>query len=230
MRRLLITITVLSAMAMILGLICRKSYTDKGLCALRTMENVRELDCNINQIFTEDTVELFISDITESMESLETQCDIYVVEPLNCLKQNNFTMLQSVQVTQVIRGEAVVGEEINIVTSGGIYDSKYKYHEHDNDRPIFSGLINLLYPQNVYLVFLEPLGTNQYADVKSYYYAFPILSAFNVSSDESVVNGGDIADMHYNDFGSSEFLCDSQYTLECLLEFKREVLRKYGLL
>lgn len=230
MRRLLITIILFSTIALMLGLVCRNSYTNKGICEIGTIEDVRELDCNVNQIFTEDTVELFISDITESMESLEAQCDIYVVEPINSLKQNNFTMIQSVRVTEVIRGDAVEGEDINIVTSGGIYDSKYKYHEYENNRPIFYGLMNLLYPQNVYLVFLDPLGTNQYADVKSYYYTFPILSAFNVSSDESVVNGGNIEDMHYNDFGSSEFLCDSQYTLACLLEFKREVLRKYGLL
>ncbi len=230
MRRLLITIILLCTIALVMGLVCKKSYTDKGLCAISTIEDVRELDCNVNQIFTEDTVGMFISDIAESMDVLGKQCDIYVVEPLNYLQQNNFTMIQSVRVSEVIRGDAVVGEEINIVTSGGVYDSKYQYHEYDNDRPIFYGLMNLLYPQNDYLVFLAPLGTNQYAEEKSYYYTFPILSAFNLSSDESVVNGENIENIHYNDFGSSEFLCDSQYTLECLLEYKREVLKKYGLL
>lgn len=227
MRRLLVTIIICCGITLGLGLICKNSYTDKGICEIQTIEDVQKLNCNVNQIFTKDDVELFISDMDNKAEALE-KGDIYIVQSLNSLEQNNFTMTQSVGVVEVIQGDAVVGEQINIVTSGGVYDQKYKYHDYENDSPIYYGLMNLLYPENLYLVFLAPLETNIYTEEKYYYYTSSILCAFNLTSDESAIVEKDISQICYNDFGAGEFLCDSEYTLDYLLKYKRKIVQKYN--
>ena len=64
-------------------------------------------------------------------------------------------------------------------------------------------------------------------DKESYYLAFTLFSVFNLSSDYSYPINKPVAEIDYNEFGNSEFLCDTEYTLGKLLEFKRKIIDLY---
>ncbi|MBO5335560.1 MAG: hypothetical protein J6A94_00310 [Lachnospiraceae bacterium] len=209
-----------------LGFVCKSSYEDRGISSLRTVEDVEALNCNVNQIFTKEDVEQFLPDVEEMLEGLSEDADIYIVKPLNHLRQYNFTLTQDVEVVEVLQGDALEKETVRIVSNGGIYDQKYGVYEYDNSAPIYFGLTNLLFPENEYLVFLEPLKTNAYYEVKHYNPADALFFAFNLTCDESTPISGGVNEIAYNDFGRSEFLCDSEETLEHLQSFKKEVIEK----
>jgi len=207
-----------------LGFVCKSSYEDRGISSLRTVEDVEALNCNVNQIFTKEDVEQFLPDVEEMLEGLSEDAGIYIVKPLNHLQQYNFTLTQDVEVVEVLQGDALEKETVRIVSNGGIYDQKYGVYEYDNSAPIYFGLTNLLFPENEYLVFLEPLKTNAYYEVKHYNPADALFFAFNLTCDESTPVSGGVNEIAYNDFGRSEFLCDSEETLEHLQSFKKEVI------
>lgn len=224
MKRFLVMVGIILCGALALGFVCKSSYVDRGISGLRIVEDIEALNCNVNQIFTEEDVELFIADAREQFQNLSEDVNIYVVKPQNNLQQYNFTMLQDVEVVEVIQGDAMVNETIQIVSNGGVYDQKYRYYEYDNTAPIYYGMTNLFLPDNLYVVFVEPLETNIYTDVKHYNPAFPVFSAFNMTSDYSLPVCGSVNKIRYNDFGKSEFFCDTEETLESILDFKREVI------
>jgi hypothetical protein len=51
---------------------------------------------------------------------------------------------------------------------GGVYDRKYRAINYTNDRPIYSGFINIMLPDSEYLVFVNPLEINELTEIKRY--------------------------------------------------------------
>lgn len=211
----------------VIGFLGKISFQDRGIIGIRTLEDVRSLDCNVNQLFTEEDVDLFIEGAVASFQNSSENVDVFVVKPMNNLRQYNYTMIQEAEVVEVIRGNSVKNNIIQIVTSGGVYDQKYKFHEYDNPRPLFYGMMNLMFSDNLYLVFLQPLETNVYERVERYFTAFTLFSTLNITSDYSIPANVDITKVHYNDFGNSEFLCDSDSTIDKILKFKKEIINAF---
>lgn len=205
----------------------KQNIKDMGIAAIQNIEDIRALDCNANQIFTEADVKLFIADAGSKHGNLSEDVEIYVVTPTNKITQYNFTMLQEVEITETIRGGGTKNDRIQIVTAGGIYDQKYRYYDYTNDRPVYYGMTNILLPGNKYLVFLEQLKINRYTECKRYNLAMPLFSTFNITSDYSKPVNKPVSEISYNEYGDSEYLCDTSDTIECLLNFKHSILDIY---
>lgn len=225
---------ILSIVTILLGLcidmVFRYHCIDRGIMDIHTIEDIRRLDCNVNQMFTKDNVDGFIASGKKWFSQSHEGVDIYIVRPANRLDQYSDTMLQEVEIVQVIQGTGEESDTIKIVTVGGIYDQIYHPRDDfDNDRPLFRGMRNLLFSDNQYLVFLEPLTLNKYTKMKQYRFADSLFGSFNITSDYSTPIDKQVYTIAYNDFGDSEFLCDTPETLEKLLEFKHSILEEYNI-
>lgn len=210
-----------------IGIGFRHNMCDRGISGIRKIEDIQALDCNVNQIFLEEDVELFIEDGKKQFDNLPETVEIYVVIPTGAVRQRNFTFFQEVKIAKIIKGEQKEAEIIEIVTSGGFYDQKHKYHHYSNDRPLYFGMRNILLPENEYLIFVQPLKVNAYTERKRYNLASLLFGTFNLSSDYSRPIDKPINEILYNEYGDSEYLCDTNNTLERLLEFKQDIVGRY---
>ena len=226
MKRTFILILFLVVSALAIGMTGKTSFRDSGVIAIENIEDIRNLNCNVNQIFTENDVELFIADYSASyFRQISDDVTVMIVKPTDVIHQYNFTMTQAVEIIEVIHGEAQAGDIVEIVSSGGVYDGEYAFHTYDNDRPLHYGMINLMFPDNYYLIFVNPLEINDYTQVQRYREAISLFSQFNLSSDYSKPINAPIETLAYNDYENSEFLCDTQETVDKLVAFKTEVLQ-----
>ena len=214
------------AVTLLAGLICKNSFKNLGIADIEKMEDIRALECNVNQIFTEKDVELFIEGCPVGyFEEAFEEKTVLIVKPTDKIHQYNFTMTQEMEIIEVLNGVAKEGDSVEFVSIGGVYDQRYAFHRYDNDRPLHYGMMNLLCPDSYYLVFAEALETNAYTDVQRYRGAFTLFNTFNLSSDYSKPINAPIETIAYNDYENSEFLCDTQETVDKLVVFKTEVLQ-----
>lgn len=227
MKKIFLTSVITIMVGLCIAICFKYNCTNRGIIDIHTIADIQVLNCNVTQMFTEEDVDLFIADAENYFRALPENIDIYIVSPTNNITQNDFTMIQEVKIDKVIRGESAQSENIQIVTTGGIYDQVYSYQKYTNDRPLFSGMINILLPDNQYLVFLDQLGINRYTAEKRYYLARPLFSTYNITSNYSIPIDEPVNTVAYNDFGNSEYLCDTQNTLDQLLAFKKNILDQY---
>ena len=222
--------TVLTISALLMGLIGKHSFRDNGVMGIRTLEDVRMLDCNVNQIFTRKDVDAFINDLSVTFsKNLPDNTNVLIVKPTNNIRQYDFTMTQEVKIIEVLTGSAEKGSLVELVAGGGVYDQRYKYigDNYKNSRPIYFGMMNIMFPDNLYLVFVNALNANNYTDTMRYRMAFSLFSAFNITDDYSIPIDKSANVISYNDFDNSEFLCESYDTLEKLLKFKQQVIDQF---
>lgn len=209
------------------GIGFRQNAGDSGISRIRNIEDIRALECNVNQIFTEDDVELFIEDGRKQHDGLSEAVEIYVVTPTDVVTQLNFTFFQEVRISKTIKGDRTENEIVEIVTQGGFYDQKYKYYDYSNDRPLYYGMTNILLPGYEYLVFVQPLKVNKHTDRKRYNLATRLFGTFNLTSDYSKPIDKPVNEISYNEYGDSEYLCDTYDTIDYLVRFKHSIVEKY---
>lgn len=227
MKKIFLTSVIAIMVALCIAIVFRCNCKNRGIIDIHTIEDIKVLNCNVNQMFSEEDVDLFIADAENYFSALPENINIYIVSPTNNITQNDFTMIQEVKIDKIIRGECAQSDNIQIVTTGGIYDQIYRYHAYTNDRPLFYGMINILLPNNQYLVFLNQMRINMYTEEKRFYLARPLFSTYNITSDYSIPIDEPVNTIAYNDFGDSEYLCDTQNTLDHLLAFKKCVLDQF---
>ena len=84
-----------------------------------------------------------------------------------------------------------------------------------------------MFSEYQYLIFIVPLALNKYTEMKQYRFENSLFGSFNITSDYSLPIDKPANQIAYNDFGDSEFLCDTQETLDQILELKHSVLERY---
>lgn len=227
MRKWALVVILIVVLVLGVGMIGKSNFKDGGIISIKNMEDIRALNCNVNQIFTKEDVDAFMADYpVEFFEQAMQEYCVAVVKPMDNIHQYDFTMTQEVEIVNVINGEIQQGSAVEIVCDGGVYGQEYKYYVYDNDRPIFYGMINMMLPGNEYLVFVEPLETNEYTEKQRYRLAFDLFATWNLSDDYSKPIDKPINEICYNEYENSEFLCDTPETVEKLLSLKKEVLLK----
>jgi hypothetical protein len=110
--------------------------------------------------------------------------------------------------------------------SADVYNAVFAVN-YANDRPIYSGFINLMLPDSEYLAFVNPLVINELTEIKRYRIESPFFCVLNLTSDYSKPVNKPVSETTYNDFGNSEFFCQSEATLNRLLEIKRSIISTF---
>lgn len=222
---LLLGLTVFAAL---IGLIGKSSFKDRGILSVSSIEDIKNINPNINQIFTEEDVESFIAGYKEGRyENLSDDTEVWIVQSNDKITQYDFSMLQEVKILQVLRGAAEENSIAVVASSGGIYDQKYRYHSYDNEAPVFFGMMNVMLPKQEYLLFVKKMDASKYTDKQYYRVAFPLFSYFNLTEDYARALNASADSLRYSDVGNSEFLCDTQETVQKLMDFKQEVIGKF---
>ena len=146
-------------------------------------------------------------------EELELEIDestsIFVVRPTEEIEDNGYIVLQKVEITQVLKGEVQVSEQIWVSNMSGIYKGENW------------GMTNLMYPEYEYLVCAEKLGEEYHQKL----WIGPI--RLDNSTDGESLDG--TKEYCYAELKEYKYFADSEETLELLYQRERYVLEKVGL-
>ncbi|MDR2043011.1 MAG: hypothetical protein LBQ15_01315 [Clostridium sp.] len=229
MKKISIVIFIVLVCNISFGLYAKNTYKDCGVAAFNTVDEALGLNPNINQIFTEDDVDLFISDIKKRIDTIADDVLVLVVQPTGKMKQYGFSSVQEVSILSVLRGDVSTENSIEIASigGGGVYSQEYAYYDYSNERPVLFGMVNVLLPEKEYLVFLTPLKLNSITTSPYYRYAWSPQSSFRISDDYSVAVNKTASDTSYEEFKGSEFFCDTEETVNKLLQLKHTVVARY---
>ena len=231
MKRIAILSVIAVSIAITIGFVSKSTFQDNGIISISKIEDIRLLNCNVNQVFTDsDEFGIYQGEYTmQTLEELGNMAVILRVRPTNNIRQYNFTTTQQVQITAVVKGNAVIGALVELVYSGGgVYDQKYRSTNYTNDCPIYSGFTNYMLPNNEYLVFVDPLEINEFTDIKRYKIESPLFCVLNLTSDYSIPVDKPFNELTYNEFCESEFFCRSEKTLNRVLEIKHYIINHYA--
>lgn len=142
-------------------------------------------------------------------EELEESTAIFVVCPTEEIEDNGYIALQKVKITQVLKGEAQVSDEIWVSNMSGIYKDENW------------GMTNLMYPEYEYLVCVEKLGEEYHQKLC----IGPV--RLDNSTDCEPLDG--TKEYCYAELKGYKYFADSEEALELLYERERYVLEKVGL-
>lgn len=232
MKHVALVSIILVLLALSIGLIFKLGFKDNKIISIQSIDDIVGLNCNINQIFSdEDEFGVFQDDyISKIADELDKASSILIVRPTGYIRQYNYTSLQQVEVIEVIRGSASAGDIIELTGTGvfSVYDQKYAAMDYDNDNPIYSGFVNCMMNRHEYLVFVEDLSLNKISNVKKYWVESPFFTVLDLTSDYSIPVNKPVNELKYNDFAESEFFCQSEKMLNRLLEIKYYILNRYA--
>lgn len=231
MKRISLLMVIAVSIAVTVGFVSKSTFRDSGIMSISRTEDVRLLNCNVNQIFADsDEFGIFQAEYAERrLEELSNTAFILRATPTDNIRQYNFTATQEVQITAVLKGDAAAGGLVELVyTGGGVYDQKYRATDYTNDRPVYSGFCNYMLPGNEYLVFVDALEINEFTDIKRYKIESPLFCVLNLTSDYSIPVDKPVSELAYNEFGESEFFCQSEKMLNRVLEIKHYIISRYA--
>jgi len=142
-------------------------------------------------------------------EEVEESTSIFVVRPTEEIEDNGYIVLQKVKITQVLKGEAQVSDEIWVSNMSGIYKDENW------------GMTNLMYPEYEYLVCVEKLGEEYHQKL----WIGPV--CLDNSTDCEPLD--EAKEYCYAELKGYKYFADSEEALELLYERERYVLEKVGL-
>lgn len=164
---LLLISGVLVVIGLAVAIHARLSLTSVGIEDVASVTDLRALDVQIGYRSGQDgkAETLCTHYRTEGQQYVDMVCEAptaLVVVPLDDFHQYRGSFSQRVRVEQVIHSMDVVkpGDEITIFRSGGLVNR--------SGIVTYDGTVNVLLPEQTYLVFLEPSNLNPYTDVQSY--------------------------------------------------------------
>jgi len=146
---------------------------------------------------------------------------VVVGKPTGQISQCYMSFSQEITVEKVISGTGIeAGECYNIYQS-------YGFNINENNKIIYSEILNIMNPDSSYLIFLEPSELNGKASKNTYYYSDYFMPYLNLSSDYSEPITKNIEDLKFSDLKESEFFAGSQRILDQIYVIKKKIIKKY---
>ncbi len=137
----------------------RRSYISVGIEKIHTVSDMEELGIVTapeRQEASGEAITLY-GDVIDGAEYE------LIVEPVGDFVQYRGSYAQRAKVAEVVSGdETLVGQTIAIYHSGGLYCSHNKIK--------FESSLELMYPENLYHVYLNESELNEYMEEKEFYF------------------------------------------------------------
>lgn len=203
----------------------KKSYISLGIENVSDVNELQNLEIQINYAYGINHDEKsFCKDLetnTEAyIEDLDTASAILLIEPLGNFKQFRGSYSQDAVVSEIIRCEnntIEVGSTITIYQYGGI--------ENHNGILNYVQTTNLLYPDNMYLVFLEESELNTYTGKNEFYYSNSIFSSIKLNDNAAET----CTSFDFNECNDIHFFCVSEKISKSILLFEDALFQKYNI-
>ncbi|GHU43452.1 hypothetical protein FACS1894111_09070 [Clostridia bacterium] len=209
-----------------IGLFCKSHFRDIGISGIRTLSDVKALDCQVGFVIDDEFVEGSLKNF--SYENFDQAPIALIVSPTNKLRQYNQMNVQEVTVIKSIKGDVPEQSTIRVIHMGGVVH--YDFGENKNNfTPIFADVMNLMQARNEYLIFLTPYDLNEYTGEADYdIVCMGAFNYFNLTTDgNGVVAKGTTGISCLADFEGAEFLTDTKEHYDTLLEMKHKVIERY---
>lgn len=222
MKKFLLIQTALFALTIVIGIMCRSTFTNSGLSDIKTANDALKLTCYIQGgNYSEESIQDYY-DIEAQVKNSDNASTILVVKSTDNITQHFWIMAQRVVVKDVIRGDAnLTGSMIDIYSRGFANSVDF------GQGPTYYGQNNLMFAENEYLVFLGPMKGAKYLEIPSYEFAESSLPCLNLSKDtnsyltvtDKMITFGDVKDV--------EFFTASQKMLAQINLIKDEIIARY---
>lgn len=211
-------IVVCTVVGLSYTVVLRNRFTSKGIEQIETVDDLKNLDIHTNLIMTSAEAKFVSADTT-----LEEGTSVLVVEPTGKFHQYRGSFSQEVEVISVQDGECDVepGELIQIYRAFGI---RYRDDGVINDEIIYPLYVNIMYPENRYLVFVGESELNVYLTQKEFYVNKSYPSVINIDLEEPKPASSD-----FNQCEGLDIFCATQEVADEVYEVERQILKKYGI-
>jgi hypothetical protein len=203
------------------GLYCKSQFLNIGIADIRGISDLQNLDGKIQEMITAD----FMTSMQTNMDYrvYENAPFILTVKPTGKVRQFNQTNIQEVVVVQSQKGDIAAGTVINVTHFGGMIHYNFGEYQ-DVQTPLFPDLVNLMQPDQEYLIFAEANVLGEYF-VERYYDLVGSYGLYYVNlsiEDNSVI--AQQKEYQLSDFADHEFIVDSQEYLNILNEIKKKII------
>lgn len=219
------------------------SMHDYGLDKITTYEDFIEYTKELKtDIYTMEASELMEYEETalNYLESQTGETSIFVVKAGSDFRIKSNCFFQNAQVEEVIQGDSqLCGKEIRLAKSGGVHIfEEMEESVYVNTLPA----VNVMKPENRYLVFCEEAEISYALSVPLYRIALSPYALLNIDRDDEhaisdyemvtfIIDGFEYEEpvASYTDWINQEFMGNSDETLGVFLSVKKELLQKYNL-
>lgn len=213
-------------MATVLGQAGKSRFTDRGLCDVHTLDDLRNYSFSFVSVDDEEDVSAYEEYREEYIRACGECGNIFVVSPTGGYEMGRLRGMQEVEVSEVIRGDkALAGARVWIDGMPGLSD------EEDNGRLCIDMLSNYMLPGNEYLIFCNaygPVMLEDWPDCSKYYSTSGIFDYFNISRREGT--GGIVetdTEYSFDELKEYEYFGTCQAVLDEKQKIKDVLIEKY---
>lgn len=214
------------SLAIIAGIIFRLRVPD---CGLAEIDNVKDMQTKTIVLSyalganngDEDSLTETSFKTNDSRYDVEAASIIAVVEPTGNIRQTEGSMGQEIVFQEIIKGS----EFASVQQKGYVYQY-FGFHETDGAIQ-FMNVLNLMYPENKYLIFLDASPLNTYMQNPVYILKSSFLGIMNINGHSTKTLNKNFQDYSFSELADYEFFSVSEKITSVLNSIKKEVLNRY---
>lgn len=168
--------------------------------------------CGFEEYTAQDMIDMYIEYLSED------EC-LYIVKPTGNIRLQAWILMQEVVVEEVIYGDDIEGQTFYIINQGGRIETT------DSGVELMTYALNLMQPDNEYLLFCDYCEISDYSD-ELYYMHFPSFFYFSLDEEDAVAVVYEEGRL-YRDYPECDFFVESEVAAEAAVEFKEQIVQYF---
>ncbi|WP_130868857.1 hypothetical protein [Intestinimonas massiliensis (ex Afouda et al. 2020)] len=210
--------------SIILGLVFRGSISDCGISHLSNIKDVKDLSIVLNYAWNENdegglTLTSFGSDV--DLYGVASAEIIAVVAPTGNIIQTEGSIGQEFTVKEIIKGDT----SLSVGNTAYVYQY-FGFQEVDGHIE-FMNTLNLMIPENNYLIFMDISPLNAYQNEPAFILKSEFFGYVKIERTDTLTLEGNYRDYNFSDLASYEFFSTSDSVTKTLNYIRNELLRKF---
>ena len=210
--------------AIILGLVFQGSISDCGISHLSNIKDVEDSHIVLNYAWNENdegglTLTSFGSDV--DLYGVASAEIIAVVAPTGNIIQTEGSIGQEFTVKEIIKGDA----SLSVGNTAYVYQY-FGFQEVDGHIE-FMNTLNLMNPENDYLIFMDSSQLNAYQNEPAFILKSEFFGYIKTDHTDTLTLEGNYRDYNFSDLANYEFFSTSESVTKTLNYIRSELLKKF---
>lgn len=210
----------------IAGILFRLQVPDCGLSKIKNIEDIQAGTITLNYAWgmnsaEEDSLTEAAFQENDGKYLVDSASIIAVASPTGNLRQTEGSIGQEIIFQKIIKGEEMVSEQ----QKGYVYQY-FGFHEADGAIQ-FMNTLNLMYPENEYLIFLEASPLNPYTQEPTFLLSSSFLGYININGQGTQTLDKNYGDYDFLELKDYEFFSVSPRITDVMNNIRKELLSQY---
>lgn len=217
-----ISVLLLTAVMLVAGIAFRAFVPDCGISAVHSLSDLEDLSITLDYAWEENASDCF--DFPMSSEDpfgVDSAEIIAVVSPTGNIQQTEGSIGQEFVVKMVVRGDGLVSKD----TVGTVYQSFGFRGESGSIE--FINTLNLMYPENEYLIFMDTSPLNEYLDEPVYILHSDDFGYIKLNTAPTETLPDDYQNLDFSSLQNYEFFSVSEEVTTALNHARKEIQNAY---